>query len=240
MPVPHGHWKTTTFVAALRADGLTAPMVVDGAINGDLFVAYVRAVLVPTLRPGDVVVMDNLSSHKRAGVREAIEAAGCRLLYLPPYSPDLNPIEQAFAKLKALLRKAGERTVEGLWRLLGRLARRVHAPRSAATTSRIPDTAPHRIPDAVLHLLGNHSSGLTRKFSGGCESRVEVGELAGGRRRPGSSSRSAPRPAFRSASQAATSRRQRLLARRSGGPGTAGSARSARTPPCSASWRASA
>jgi transposase len=121
MAVPHGHWKTTTFVAALRADGLTAPTVVDGAINGDLFEAYVRQQLVPTLRPGDTVVMDNLSSHKRAGVREAIEGAGARLVYLPPYSPDLNPIEQAFAKLKALLRKAGERTVEGLWRLLGRL-----------------------------------------------------------------------------------------------------------------------
>jgi transposase len=119
-PVPHGHWKTTTFVAALRAGGLTAPLVIDGAVNGDLFVAYVERVLVPALRPGDVVVMDNLSSHKRARVREAIEAAGCTLLYLPPYSPDLNPIELAFAKLKALLRKAGERTVEGLWALLGR------------------------------------------------------------------------------------------------------------------------
>jgi transposase len=121
MAVPHGHWKTTTFVAALRADRLTAPTVVDGAINGELFEAYVRQQLVPTLRAGDVVVMDNLSSHKRPGVRAAIERAGARLEYLPPYSPDLNPIEQAFAKLKALLRKAGERTIEGLWRLLGRL-----------------------------------------------------------------------------------------------------------------------
>jgi transposase len=121
MPVPHGHWMTTTFIAGLRATGLTAPTVVDGAVNGELFEAYVRQQLAPTLRPGDVVVLDNLAAHKRAGVREAIEGAGCRLLYLPPYSPDLNPIEQAFAKLKALLRKAGERTVEGLWRLLGRL-----------------------------------------------------------------------------------------------------------------------
>jgi len=121
MPVPHGHWMTTTFVAALRADGLTAPTVVDGAINGELFEAYVRRQLVPTLRPGDVVVMDNLGCHKRAGVREAIEGAGARLEFLPAYSPDLNPIEQAFAKLKALLRKAAERTVEGLWRSLGRL-----------------------------------------------------------------------------------------------------------------------
>jgi transposase len=118
-PVPHGHWKTTTFVAALRAGGLTCPMVIDGAVNGDLFVAYVEQQVVPTLRPGDVVVLDNLSCHKRAGVREAIEAAGCTLLFLPPYSPDLNPIELAFAKLKALLRKAGERTVEGLWHFLG-------------------------------------------------------------------------------------------------------------------------
>jgi transposase len=120
-PVPHGHWKTTTFVAALRADGLTAPLVIDGAVNGDLFVAYVEQVLVPTLKPGDVVVMDNLSSHKRARVREAIEGAGGALRYLPPYSPDLNPIEQAFAKLKALLRKAQERTVEGVWSFLGRV-----------------------------------------------------------------------------------------------------------------------
>ena len=94
-PVPHGHWKTTTFLAALRSGGLTAPLVVDGAVNGDIFLAYVRQQLVPTLRPGDIVVMDNLSSHKRAGVREAIEAAGAVLMYLPPYSPDLNPIEQA-------------------------------------------------------------------------------------------------------------------------------------------------
>ena len=121
MPAPHGHWKTTTFIAALRADGLTAPLVVGGAINGEMFEAYIRQFVAPTLTPGDVVVMDNLDCHKRAGVREAIEAAGCRLLFLPPYSPDLNPIEQAFAKLKALLRKAGERTFEGLWRRLGRL-----------------------------------------------------------------------------------------------------------------------
>jgi len=118
-PVPHGHWKTTTFVAGLRLGGLTAPLVIDGAVNGDLFVAYVEQVLVPTLVPGDVVVMDNLSSHKRARVRQAIEGAGCALLFLPPYSPDLNPIEQAFAKLKALLRKAQERSVDGLWSFLG-------------------------------------------------------------------------------------------------------------------------
>jgi len=118
-PIPHGHWKTTTFVAALRCDGLTCPLVIDGAVNGDLFVAYVEQQLVPTLRAGDVVVLDNLSSHKRAGVREAIEGAGCTLLLPPPYGPDLNPIGPLFAKLKALLRKAGERTAEGLWDFLG-------------------------------------------------------------------------------------------------------------------------
>ena len=118
---PHGHWQTTTFVGALRGDGFIAPMVADGAINGELFLAYVEQVLVPELRPGDTVVMDNLSSHLAAGVRRAIEAAGCRLEFLPPYSPDLNPIENAFSKLKRLLRSAAERTVERLWRTIGRL-----------------------------------------------------------------------------------------------------------------------
>jgi len=113
--VPHGHWKTTTFVAGLRSTGLTAPLVLDGAMNGDAFLSYVTQFLAPTLKSGDIVVMDNLSAHKVSGVREAIEAVGARLLYLPPYSPDLNPIEQLFAKLKALLRNAAERTTEGLW-----------------------------------------------------------------------------------------------------------------------------
>ena len=119
MSVPWGHWRTTTFVAALRCDGLTAPTVIDGAMTGDLFVAYVRQQLVPTLRPGDIVVMDNLSCHKRSEVRAAIEGAGCALRLLPPYSPDLNPIEKAFSKLKAKLRAAAKRTVETLWRYLG-------------------------------------------------------------------------------------------------------------------------
>jgi transposase len=119
--VPHGHWKTTTFVAALRLEGLTAPTVVDGAIDGDLFLAYVRQQLAPTLKVGDVVVTDNLASHKVAGVREAIEAAGAQALYLPPYSPDFNPIELAFSKLKWLVRSAEARDVETLWKLLGRL-----------------------------------------------------------------------------------------------------------------------
>lgn len=118
---PHGHWQTTTFVGALRSEGFIAPMVVDGAINGELFRAYVEQVLVPQLRQGDVVVMDNLSSHQVCGIREAIEGAGGQLLYLPPYSPDLNPIENAFSKLKRLLRRAGERTMEKLWKRIGLL-----------------------------------------------------------------------------------------------------------------------
>jgi transposase len=119
--VPHGHWKTTTFVAGLRVDAITAPFVIDRAMNGPIFRTYVERCLVPTLKPGDIVIMDNLQAHKVAGVRQAIEAAGAVLLYLPPYSPDLNPIEQLFAKLKALLRKAAERTIASLWAAIGRL-----------------------------------------------------------------------------------------------------------------------
>jgi transposase len=119
--VPHGHWKTTTFVAALRSTALTAPCVIDGPMNGSAFLAYVQQILAPTLSPGDIVVLDNLSSHKVPGVREAIEATGAQLLYLPPYSPDLNPIEQLFAKLKALLRKAAERSRDGLWNRIANL-----------------------------------------------------------------------------------------------------------------------
>lgn len=119
--VPHGHWLTTTFLAALRMNGLSAPLVLDGPINGEAFLAWVKQFLVPTLKAGDIVVMDNLSSHKVEGVWEAIEAVGARLEYLPPYSPDLNPIEKAFAKLKALLRKYGERTVKRLWNRIGKL-----------------------------------------------------------------------------------------------------------------------
>jgi len=121
MGFPHGHRKTTTFVAGLRLDGMVAPMVLDGPINGDWFEAYVSHILAPTLRPGDIVIMDNLSSHKRASVREIIEDRGAELRFLPPYSPDFNPIEMAFSKLKALLRKAAQRTVDGLWTAIGRL-----------------------------------------------------------------------------------------------------------------------
>src|SRR5712664_1138220 len=119
--IPHGHWKTTTFVAALRCAALTAPCVIDGPMNGNAFLAYVEQILAPTLKPGDVIVLDNLSAHKVPGIREAVEAAGAKLLYLPPYSPDFNPIEQLFAKLKALLRKAAERSVESLWNRIARL-----------------------------------------------------------------------------------------------------------------------
>ena len=119
--VPHGHWKTLTFLAALRHDGITAPFVLDGPINGDWFRAWVEQALIPTLSPGDVVVLDNLGSHKGKAVRQAIRKAGAHLMFLPPYSPDLNPIEQVFSKLKTLLRKADERTVEGTWRRIGSL-----------------------------------------------------------------------------------------------------------------------
>ena len=120
--VPHGHWKTTTFMAALRSEGLTAPMGVDGAIHGELFLAYVAQILVPTLKAGDIVVLDHLSSHKVAGVKAAIESAGARrVIYLPPYSPDLNPIEMVFSKLKTLVRKLKVRTRETLWKKLGEL-----------------------------------------------------------------------------------------------------------------------
>jgi len=119
--VPHGHWKTTTFIAGLRATGVVAPLVLDGPMTGPAFRAYVEQFLAPTLRPGDVVVLDNLAAHKVDGVHQAIARAGAFILYLPPYSPDLNPIEQLFAKLKALLRKAATRTKDALWSTIGRL-----------------------------------------------------------------------------------------------------------------------
>ena len=125
--VPHGHWKTTTVVAGLRQGGLVAPLVLDGAINGAAFLAYVEQFLAPALAPGDVVIMDNLASHKVRGVREAIEARGASLLYLPPYSPDLNPIELVFSKLKRLLRSAAARTVASLWATIGTLIQRFSA-----------------------------------------------------------------------------------------------------------------
>jgi transposase len=114
-PVPHGHWKTTTFVGGLTLDGVVAPMTIDGAMTGAAFLAYVEQVLVPTLRPGDIVILDNLPAHKPVAIRQAIEAAGAVMLFLPPYSPDFNPIEMAFSKIKASLRKAAARTVLALW-----------------------------------------------------------------------------------------------------------------------------
>jgi transposase len=117
--VPHGHWKTLTFIAALRCNRIDAPCVFDGPINGRSFTAYVEQILAPTLRPGDIVILDNLGSHKGEPVRRTIRAAGARLIFLPPYSPDLNPVEQIFAKLKHLMRTAAKRTVEATWRRFG-------------------------------------------------------------------------------------------------------------------------
>ena len=121
--VPHGHWKTLTLVAALRVDRMTAPYTIDGAMDGPSFLAYVEQVLAPTLHKGDIVFMDNLRAHKIVGVRDAIEAMGAELEYLPAYSPDLNPIEQAFSKLKAALRKGAARKVNALLKLIGKLVK---------------------------------------------------------------------------------------------------------------------
>ncbi len=120
--MPHGNWHISTFIGGLRQSGRVAPCVIDGAVDGAMFVAYIEQVLVPELQPGDTVIMDNLSSHKVAGARAAIEAAGANLLYLPPYSPDVNPIEMAFSKLKSLLRAKALRTMDELWKALGPLS----------------------------------------------------------------------------------------------------------------------
>ncbi len=129
--MPHGHWKTTTFVGALRLTGMTAPMVLDGPMNGAWFLAYVEQVLAPTLKPGDMVIMDNLPAHKGASVRAAIEAVGARLLLLPPYSPDLNPIENAFSRLKAMLRKVAARSIDQLWEAIAQIIQ-TYSPRECA------------------------------------------------------------------------------------------------------------
>ena len=139
--IPHDHWKTTTFVGALRLTGMTAPMVLDGSVNGAWFLSYVEQVLVPTLTPGDVVLLENLPAHKGAAAREAVEAAGAQLLFLPPYRPDFNPIENAFAKLKALLRKAAARTIGELWAVIGQTST-TSCRLSAPTTSPPPGTIP--------------------------------------------------------------------------------------------------
>jgi transposase len=129
--VPHGHWKITTFVAGLRQDGIIAPFVIDEPMNGEIFLTYLDRCLVPCLRRGDIVIVDNLAAHKVEGVRERIESAGATLLYLPPYSPDLNPIELAFAKLKALLRTAAERSIDALWNRIGQLLQQFTATECA-------------------------------------------------------------------------------------------------------------
>lgn len=133
---PHGHWKTLTFLAALRHDRIDAPAVLDGPINAESFAAYVEQLLVPTLKPGDLVILDNLGSHKGEVARKAIRAAGAKLFFLPPYSPDLNPIEQVFAKLKTLLKKAAERTVEETWRRIGSLLN-TFSPKECANYFRV-------------------------------------------------------------------------------------------------------
>jgi len=120
---PHGHWKTSTFIAALRHNPLTAPFTIDGAVNGEVFLTYIQRVLAPTLKKGDMVIMDNLGSNKIPGVYEALRNVGATLLFVPPYSPDLNPIEMAFSKIKTILRKKAHRTVEALWRELGGIAK---------------------------------------------------------------------------------------------------------------------
>lgn len=136
--VPHGHWRTLTFLAALRSERIDAPLVLDGPINGLTFTAWVEQFLLPTLTPGDLVVMDNLGSHKGKTVRQMIRSVGAKLLFLPPYSPDLNPIEQVFPKLKTLLRKADPRSVEATWRQIGSLLDASHhtnAPNTSATAA---------------------------------------------------------------------------------------------------------
>ena len=125
--IPHGHWKTTTFVAGLTTRGMIAPLVLDGPINREAFVAYVRQILVPELRQGDIVILDNLPAHKGTEVREAIQAAGAKLLYLPPYSPDLNPIENSFSKIKACLRKTAARTITDLWNAIADVIPKINA-----------------------------------------------------------------------------------------------------------------
>ena len=125
MSVPHGHWKTTTLIAGMRLDGIVAPFVIDCPVNREVFETWVERVLTPDLRAGDTVIMDNLSSHKGPRVRQLIESTGARVLYLPPYSPDFNPIENVFAKLKALLRKAAPRSIDTLWQVIGKLVDQV-------------------------------------------------------------------------------------------------------------------
>ena len=174
--VPHGHWKTTTFVGALRCDGLTAPLTIDGAINGELFLAYVEQVLVPTLKRGDIVIMDNLPAHKIAAVREAIEAAGAKLLFIPPYSPDLNPIELAFSKLKSLLRAKAIRTVDALWKALGDLCDSF-SPRECANYFHHDgyfQSVPRPVPGTTMEENAGAASRSVRPRSRSCQAEHSV------------------------------------------------------------------
>ena len=157
--VPHGHWKTMTFIAGLRVDGLTAPYVIDGAMDGPAFLAFIENVLAPTLDKGDTVFMDNVSTHKIAGVVEALEAVGAKVRYLPAYSPDLNPIEMAFAKLKAALRKGAARTVTALWKLIGKLIKEF-APEECATTFSMPATGDDPIQVGTALVIAIKSEGV--------------------------------------------------------------------------------
>jgi transposase len=164
-PVPHGHWKTSTFIAGLRHDGIVAPLVIDHPMNSPTFRAYVTQFLAPTLAPGDIVVCDNLQCHKAPGVRAAIEASGPELRYLPPYSPDLNPIEQVFAKLKALVRAAAPRQVETLWDTIGTCLNRFTAtansgyPRKMGNGSKpMPNAIAKQAPPAAAQRAGRYSA----------------------------------------------------------------------------------
>ena len=151
--VPHGHWKMTTFTAGLRLNGMTAPLVLDGPMDGECFLAYVEQILAPTLRPGDVVVMDNLPAHCVNGVCGAIERAGAKLLYLPPYSPDFNPIEQAFSKLKAQLRKAAARTLDDLWNAI-----------AASLPTFTPEECKNYFVNSGSRMIGNCSRPSAQRF----------------------------------------------------------------------------
>ena len=175
---PHGRWRTLTFLAALRRDRIEAPCVIDGPINGESFLAYVEQLLVPALEPGDIVIMDNLGSHKGKAVRRAIRAAGAKLFFLPPYSPDLNPIEQVFAKLKTLLRKAAERTVEATWRRIGALLQ-AFSPASAQTTSPTQDMLQNKT--VTLNQKTSSAAAFGFPVTGACRGRgVSLPQAAAG------------------------------------------------------------
>ena len=176
--VPHGHWKTLTLIAALRINGLTAPYVIDGAMDGPSFLAYVEQILAPTLRKGDIVFMDNLRTHKIDGVRQALEAVGAKVRYLPAYSPDLNPIEMAFSKLKTALRKGAARTVTTLMKLIGKLIK-TFAPEQCATFD-MPDTRsdPYQVEIALVADFQRQLARLLDQLLDGFFRRQDLDQLA--------------------------------------------------------------